>query len=149
MLGATARHVTRQLNVDVGKIVSGWLQTWTKSELTNPHCPPYLSTCACRVMVVYLSAGAKDSGDNSRNNTDTTNYLPPDKAWLDIVAAYLRALSERTGRQPSWFFWAWNANSGMSTCPPDDSSHVSVCRAGLGLGALASCPTPLPRQKNW
>jgi hypothetical protein len=56
--------------------------------------------------VVIGESGAKDSGDNSISNTDTTNYLPPDKAWLDIVAAYLRTLSERTGRQPSWFFWA-------------------------------------------
>jgi hypothetical protein len=62
--------------------------------------------------VVIGESGAKDSGDNNINNTDTTNYLPADQAWLDIVAAYLRALSERTGRQPSWFFWAFNANSG-------------------------------------
>lgn len=63
--------------------------------------------------VVIGESGAKDSGDNGVNNTDTTMYLAADRVWLEGVAAYLRALSERTGRQPSWFFWAWNANSGV------------------------------------
>lgn len=69
--------------------------------------------------VVIGESGAKDSGDNSIDNTDTTNYLPGDKAWLDVVAAYLRTLSERTGRQPSYFFWAWNANSGKALGGPN------------------------------
>lgn len=62
--------------------------------------------------VVVGEVGAKDWGDGSVNNTDTTLYTPADKIWLNIVASYLRALSDKTGRQPSWFFWAWNANSG-------------------------------------
>lgn len=62
--------------------------------------------------VVIGESGAKDWGDNSINNTDTTMYYDVDKLWLNVVAAYLRALSEKTGRQPSWFWWAWNANSG-------------------------------------
>jgi hypothetical protein len=62
--------------------------------------------------VVIGESGAKDWGDNSRNNTDTTLYTEADKLWLNIVASYLRALSEKTGQQPSWFWWAWNANSG-------------------------------------
>jgi hypothetical protein len=62
--------------------------------------------------VVIGESGAKDWGDNSVNNTDTTLYTEADKLWLNIVASYLRALSDKTGRQPSWFWWAWNANSG-------------------------------------
>lgn len=82
----------------------------------SAHClcllPALQGSSIPAMAVVIGESGAKDSGDNSLNNTDTTLYLAPDKAWLDIVAAYLRTLSERTGRQPSWFFWAWNANSG-------------------------------------
>jgi hypothetical protein len=62
--------------------------------------------------VVVGESGAKDSGDNSVNNTDTTHYLPADLEWLSVVASYLRGLSDSVGHQPSWFFWAWNANSG-------------------------------------
>ncbi|KAF8070911.1 hypothetical protein HT031_000992 [Scenedesmus sp. PABB004] len=62
--------------------------------------------------VVIGESGAKDWGDNSVNNTDTTHYTDADKMWLNVVASYLRALSEKTGRQPSWFWWALNANSG-------------------------------------
>lgn len=76
--------------------------------------------------VVIGESGAKDSGDNSVSNTDTTNYLPPDKAWLDIVAAYLRTLSERTGRQPSWFFWAFNANSGTERAVALSEHYVAL-----------------------
>ena len=66
--------------------------------------------------VVIGESGARDNGDNSFNNTDTTQYDPADRAWLDVVASYLRTLRERTGRQPSFFFWALNANSGERVC---------------------------------
>jgi hypothetical protein len=89
---------------------------------------------------VIGESGAKDWGDNSRNNTDTTLYTEADKLWLNIVASYLRALSEKTGRQPSWFWWAWNANSGK-----DGAKHISQIPsaggwlAGSLVGWLASC----------
>lgn len=62
--------------------------------------------------VVIGESGARDSGDNSAVNADTTVFTPADRTWLDIVATYLRTLSEKTGHQPSYFWWAWNANSG-------------------------------------
>lgn len=77
--------------------------------------------------VVIGETGAKDSGDNSVNNTDTTDYLPADRAWLEGVARYLRALSDKTGRQPSYFFWCLNANSGT-------------------LGGVVRVLSPLPSQ---
>lgn len=54
----------------------------------------------------------KDSGNNSFNNNDTTVYTPADRMWLEAFAQYHRALSAKAGRPLSWFFWAWNANSG-------------------------------------
>ena len=99
---------------------------------------------------MYIVAGAKDSGDNSRINADTTNYLPPDKAWLDVVASYLTALSERTGRQPSWFFWAWNANSGLhcwsycGTCSPPASGRSRRMCAVVAAAADGKSIMPTP-----
>jgi len=59
--------------------------------MQNARIPP--------LPVVIGESGAKDWGDNSLNNTDTTNYTNSDKIWLEIVATYLRALSDKTGRQ--------------------------------------------------
>jgi hypothetical protein len=58
--------------------------------------------------------GSKDFGDNSNTNADTTVYSDVDKQWLRDTAAYLRSLSESAGSPLSWFFWAWNANSGTA-----------------------------------
>jgi hypothetical protein len=82
----------------------GWKMQGVDRTSDNARIPP--------LPVVIGESGAKDWGDNSLNNTDTTNYTNSDKIWLEIVATYLRALSDKTGRQPSWFWWAWNANSG-------------------------------------
>lgn len=98
--------------------------------------------------VVVAESGAKDSGDNSVNNTDTTNYLPADRAWLELIATYLRTLSERTGRQPSWMFWAFNANSGaaalhveLGVCCVTDSECV-VASACVSEGGAKSTSKP-------
>eukprot|EP00878_Enallax_costatus_P033161 GHUV01036555.1.p1 GENE.GHUV01036555.1~~GHUV01036555.1.p1 ORF type:complete len:425 (+),score=93.87 GHUV01036555.1:481-1755(+) len=82
----------------------GWKMQGLDTTSQGARIPP--------LPVVVGEVGAKDWGDGSVNNTDTTLYTPADKIWLNIVASYLRALSDKTGRQPSWFFWAWNANSG-------------------------------------
>jgi hypothetical protein len=80
---------------------------------TSPLLLPLLQGARIPPLPVVIGeSGAKDWGDNSVNNTDTTLYTEADKLWLNIVASYLRALSDKTGRQPSWFWWAWNANSG-------------------------------------
>ena len=46
------------------------------------------------------------------NNTDTTYYTEEDRAWLKLFADYSRQLAGRGCRPLSWFWWAWNANSG-------------------------------------
>uniref|UniRef100_A0A383WE90 Ammonium transporter AmtB-like domain-containing protein n=1 Tax=Tetradesmus obliquus TaxID=3088 RepID=A0A383WE90_TETOB len=64
-------------------------------------------------MAVLLGEfGSKDYGDNGDTNSDTTVYSHVDKQWLRDTAAYIRGLSESTHSPVSWFFWAWNANSG-------------------------------------
>ncbi|WIA11531.1 hypothetical protein OEZ85_011642 [Tetradesmus obliquus] len=99
-----------KLTASVDAVTYRWDQSWgwkmqgLDSTSSGARIPP--------LPVVIGESGAKDWGDNSRNNTDTTLYTEADKLWLNIVASYLRALSEKTGRQPSWFWWAWNANSG-------------------------------------
>jgi hypothetical protein len=71
--------------------------------------------------------GSKDFGDNSNTNADTTVYSDVDKQWLRDTAAYLRGLSESAGSPLSWFFWAWNANSGRRwfCMPVTCSTHAS------------------------
>lgn len=66
-------------------------------------------------MAVLLGEfGSKDYGDNGDTNSDTTVYSDVDKQWLRDTAAYARRLSESTHSPVSWFFWAWNANSGKA-----------------------------------
>lgn len=88
--------------------------------------------------VVIGEAGAKDWGDNSANNTDTTVYTEADKVWLNIVASYLRALSERTGRQPSWFWWAFNANVSRRAAA-GDCAHASALTGSADFQPSRAC----------
>lgn len=86
-----------------------------------PALPACLSVCvpACqgvslpRFPVIVGEFGAKDFGDGSKDNTDTTKYSAYDQVWFAETAAYLRALSAKAGVPLSWLFWAWNANSGV------------------------------------
>lgn len=52
--------------------------------------------------------GAYDYGDNADANDDTTRWTAADSQWLDALGAFARA---NLGRAPSWFVWAWQANS--------------------------------------
>eukprot|EP00882_Tetradesmus_deserticola_P032341 GHRQ01036662.1.p1 GENE.GHRQ01036662.1~~GHRQ01036662.1.p1 ORF type:complete len:137 (+),score=38.69 GHRQ01036662.1:168-578(+) len=77
------------------------------------HCCLPLQGGALPAMSVLLGEfGSKDQGDNSVSNADTTAYSDADKRWLRDTAAYVRRLSHSAGSPASWFFWAWNANSG-------------------------------------
>lgn len=66
-------------------------------------------TKAPRAAVMLGEFGAKDDGDNSVANDDTTAWSASDAAWFKTLAAYAR---KQMGPKPSWLFWAWNANSG-------------------------------------
>lgn len=65
--------------------------------------------------VIVGEFGAYDFGDNSWNNTDSTQYSSYDKMWMKRTATYLKDLAASVGDKMSWFFWAWCANS--RTCP--------------------------------
>lgn len=62
--------------------------------------------------VVVGEFGVRDWGMNNISNTDTTSYSSDDRQWLTTTAGYVRALARGADRPLSWFFWAWNANSG-------------------------------------
>jgi aryl-phospho-beta-D-glucosidase BglC (GH1 family) len=79
-------------------------------------CPSFLAPVQGKTMadtpVLIGEFAVKDSGNNSMVNNDTTVYTPADRMWLEMFAQYSRELSAKAGRPLSWFFWAWNANSG-------------------------------------
>lgn len=73
---------------------------------TSMHHP---QSKAPKTAVVLGEFGVLDSGDNSNNNTDTTQWAPADVAWLQMLNGYAK---KQLGATPSWFWWSWNANSG-------------------------------------
>jgi hypothetical protein len=54
--------------------------------------------------------GTQDPGDNAVNNTDTTAWAAADRAWLGLLARYLKALSWQNG-PASWMWWSWNVSA--------------------------------------
>jgi len=55
--------------------------------------------------VIVGEFGAYDFGDNSWNNTDSTQYSSYDKMWMKRTATYLKDLAASVGDKMSWFFW--------------------------------------------
>lgn len=58
-----------------------------------------------------LQCSLMRAGDNSVSNTDTTQWSEADVAWLRDLSSYVRNRLSRPGRQASWFWWTWQANS--------------------------------------
>jgi hypothetical protein len=79
--------------------------------------------------------GSKDFGDNSEANSDTTVYSDADRQWLRDTAAYVRGLAGSSGIPASWFFWAWNANSGAAQLKCEHCSMIVHNSAAAALAA--------------
>lgn len=82
--------------------------------IIQPPCSVMQGSHLPAMPVVIGEVGAKDWGNNSISNTDTTVYSLTDREWLQATGAYLNTLAGKTGKPTSWFFWAWNANSGIN-----------------------------------